>query len=213
MLGLVSQAFLGIAMLLLLGSAVELRTAWRFGRLRPGRASDAGGVEVEGTIDADHGVLEAPLSKTPCVLFSCILIRRRLDHSGRQALLFSEQRPFVFATADARLPVDLKTGAVVVTGLDADERALPFLPQSILGLLVQRFGHMGHVWAEEYVVSGRESCIAAGARVFGYVKDGVLMTVSTKPMGMLGRAALVRAGQAMAVSLPLVGLGLWLRTL
>ena len=63
------------------------------------------------------------------------------------------------------------------------------------------------------MVMSKPDFTAAGARVFGYVKDGVLMTVSTKPMGMLGRAALVRAGQAMAVSLPLVGLGLWLRTL
>jgi hypothetical protein len=213
MLSLLTQGLFGVALLLLLGAVVELRTAWRFGRVRPGRASDPGSVAVEGTVDADDGVVLAPLSNTPCVQFSCVLVRCRLDHSGRSALLFTEQRPFVVTTNDARVRIDVTAGPVVVTGLDAMEYPLQFLPQSVLGLLVQRFGHMGHIWAEDYVVSGRESCLAAGARVHALVHDGVVLTVSTKPMQALGRAALVRGLQAVGVGVTLAVAAWWLRSL
>ena len=48
MLTLLSQALLGIALLMVLGAFVELRTAWRFSRLRRGHVGDPGRVEIEG---------------------------------------------------------------------------------------------------------------------------------------------------------------------
>lgn len=210
MTGLLAKALFGIAALALLGALVELRTAWRFARLKRGRPGDAGRVEVEGTIESGGDTLEAPLSKTPCVLFSLVLSRQRKDFSGRSALLFVEQRPFVFVADATRMPVDPKKGDVVVTGLDAIDSLLTFLPQGVLGLLVTRFGHMAHVWAEDYVLRGRESCLPVGATVYALLQEGRLLTVSTKPLAALSRSARQRALQALLLAAPLVVVALLL---
>jgi hypothetical protein len=208
---LLAQALLGIALLLMLGAVVELRTAWRFSRLRRGQVGDAGRVEIEGVVEDDGAVLEAPLTRQACVLFSLVLSRQRKDFSGRSALLFVEQRPFVVVVDARRLAVDPKR--VVVTGLDATDTVLPFLPQGVLGLLVTRFGHMAQVWAEDYVLRGRESCLPVGSRVFALWQDGELRTVSTKPLREIAASARGRALQATGFAVPLAVIGLWLRTL
>jgi hypothetical protein len=210
MLTLLSQALLGIALLMVLGASVELRTAWRFSRLRRGRVGDPGRIEIEGVVEADGALLEAPLTKQACVLFSLVLSRQRKDFSGRSALLFVEQRPFVVVSDSQRLAVDPKR--VIVTGLDATDTVLQFLPQGVLGLLVARFGHMAQVWAEDYVLRGRESCLPTGARVFALLQDGELLTLSTKPLRDIARGARGRALRALGAAAPLVLVGLWLRS-
>ena len=211
MVTLLSQALLGIALLLVLGATVELRTAWRFSRLRRGHVGDDGRVEVEGVVEDAGALLEAPLSKRACVLFSLVLQRQRKDGSGRNAILFVEQRPFVVVADAQRLAADPQR--VVVAGLDAVDTVLPFLPQGVLGLLVARFGHMAQVWAEDYVLRGRESCLPTGAKVFVMLQDGELRTVSTKPLRQVGAGVRGRALQAIGLAAPLVLAGLWLRGL
>jgi hypothetical protein len=207
MISLVGQALMGVAGVALLGAILEFRTAWRFARLRRGTAGDAGRVEVEGIVESSGSELLTPLSQMACVLFSLVLTRQRRDHSGRSALLFVEQRPFVIAMGHARLPVDPKKDNVVIVGLDAKDTPLHFLPHGVLGLLVSRFGHLGHVWAEDFVLRARESALFTGQKVHALVENGRVVTLSTQPLSALSASARQRGLKAIAIALPTMALG------
>lgn len=189
-MSLVSTALIVVAALAALAAFRELRTGWRFTRA----------VELTGTVEADDGALTAPLSRQTCVLFSLVLSRRQIEDRFGASLQFVEQRPFSVRTADKAWRVDKKNGGVAFVGLDVEQRALPFLPQAVLGLLVTRFGHLGHLWAEDFVVSAAESVLADGATVHLFVDGGRVRTVSPKPLAVLGRAALQRGMRASFVS-------------
>lgn len=213
MIALIGQALMGVAAVALLGAALEFRTAWRFSRLKRGSADGHDRVEVEGIVEPGGAVLQSPLSQVSCVLFSLVLTRQRRDYSGRSALLFVEQRPFVVASGHTRFAVDPKKDNVVIVGLDAKDTPLQFLPQGVLGLLVGRFGHLGHVWAEDFVVRARESVLMTGQKVHAMVQGGRVITLSTQPLAALASAALRRGLRAVAIALPAMAVGFGLTQL
>jgi len=196
-MSLVTTALVVVAALAALAAFMELRTGWRFTRAAP----------ITGTVEADDGALTSPLSHKTCVLFSLVLSRRQIDERGGASVQFVEQRPFTVRVGEKGFRVDKKDGAVAFVGLDVERRALPFLPQAVLGLLVARFGHLGHLWAEDFVVSATESVVADGATVHLFVDGGRVRTVSPKPLVVLGRAALRRGTRAAIVAV--VAFGAW----
>ncbi|HEY1099394.1 MAG TPA: hypothetical protein VGF99_10710 [Myxococcota bacterium] len=181
---LIGSASFIVAALGALAALVELRTAWRLAR-----ADD-----VRGTIDAGHGSLIAPISHRHCAVFVVVLQRRRLDQrfmSGAEQ--FSEQRPYTIHCDGRDFAVDHKQRPVPAIGFRVDEQKLPFLPQAVLGLLVQRFGHLGHLWAEDHVVVARESIVADGEQVHVFVERGEVRSISAVPLQTLAVAACKRA--------------------
>ena len=189
-MSLVTTALIVVAALAALAAFRDLRTGWRFTRA----------VDITGKVEADDGALTSPLSRQTCVLFSLVLSRRQIEDRFGASVQFLEQRPFSVRTADKAWRVDKKDGGVAFVGLDVHRRALPFLPQAVLGLLVSRFGHLGHLWAEDFVVSAAETVVADGATVHLFVDGGRVRTVSMKPLAILGRAALQRGTRAAVVS-------------
>ena len=116
---------------------------------------------------------------------------------SRHSHSFNEARPFSLVTAEGRtIAVDQKS--VFILGLDVVEKPLPFLPNTIAGLLVQRFGRKGHIWAEEHVVRARESSLDDGATVHALCDNGAVKMLSTTPLRRLGTAALARGLGAVA---------------
>ena len=212
MLGLVAQALIGLSAMLVLGGLIELHTAWRYSRLKRGKLTDVDDVEVEVTVEADGGVLQAPLSRAACVIYTLVLSRERVDKSGHQAIYFLEQRPFFLIDDTGRKRLDPKKAPVVVLGSDVTERPLPFLPQAVLAHLVQQFGHLGHMWAEDYVVTGRESCVKDGARLYALLKGGTVRTLASRPLRQMGRESLGRGLKALAIAAPMIVVALWLRS-
>jgi hypothetical protein len=201
MLTLISGSFFAVAALAIVGGLMELRTALRLLQAKKGKG-DHGLAAVDAVVTATDGVLESPLLKHRCVMFSLTLLRRRLHETvGAGALFFNEVRPFSLVTDEgATIAIDQKKQPVFMLGLQATEKPLPFLPQSIAGLLVQRFGRMGHVWAEEHVVRASETTLDDGANVHALVEDGVVKLLSTQPLQTLGRAACWRGAAAVVVA-------------
>ena len=190
MLQLIANASVIVAALAVLAILVELRNAHRL-RSAP---------DLVGRVEADDGALRAPLAQVTCVVFVLTLVRRRLDQRRGNALQFFEQRPFSVRVGERAWRIDQKQHTVAFVGLENVERPLPFLPQPVLGLLVTRFGHLGHLWAEDHVVVASEAVIADGARVHLFVVDGRVLSVSTKPLQALARSALLRAARASVVA-------------
>lgn len=212
MLSLLAGSFFAVAIICVLGGLIELRTALRLLRARPG-TGERGLSTVDATIQATDGVLASPLGNHRCVMFTLVLLRRRLHESvGAGALFFNEARPFSLVTADGRtIPIDQKKQPVFIFGLDVVDRPLPFLPNSIAGLLVKRFGHKGQIWAEEHVVRAQESSLDDGATVHALCEDGAVKMLSTSPLRKLGAAALARGGGAVVAGLVNFAFFLWLR--
>jgi hypothetical protein len=191
------------ASFLLMGGLVELRQ----GR----RLLAAGPKGLRATVAASHGVLEAPLSKRACVLFSLTLTRKRAQERFPGGVLaFSEQRAFALVGhgphAGKRFAVDPAQKPVVLLGFPIVEKALPHLPTAIVGLLVQRFGRKGQLWAEDYAVTARESILGVGDEVHGLVEDGVVRLLSPEPLGALGRAAWRRGRNGLIAGVVLLAL-------
>jgi len=184
MLVLISGSFFALAVLAIVGGILELRTASRL-LLAPtrtrGTSGTSGTLALEVRVRATGGILESPLLRQQCVMFSLMLLRRRLHETiGAGALFWNEVRPFSLVADDgATFEVDQKTNPVYFLGLQATEKPLPFLPQAIAGLLVQRFGRKGQLWAEEHVVRATETSLNDGASVFALVEDGVVKMLST----------------------------------
>jgi hypothetical protein len=191
---LIAGGFFAVAVVALVAAIAELRTALQLTRAKAG--------DVSAVIDADAGTLTAPLSQRACVMFTLVLLRRRwFEKVPGGALTFNEHRRFsVVADDGRRFVVDPKTHSVAVLGLEHIEKALPFLPTAIVGLLVQRFGRKGQLWAEDYVVRAAESVLESGARVHALVEDGEVRVLSTTPLTTLGRAAAVRGAGAVVVA-------------
>ena len=206
MLTLISGSFFAVAVLGIVGGILELRTALRLLSARKGRGDGKGSAErrvrVDAVVRATDGILESPLLKHRCVMFTLVLLRRRLHETvGAGALFWNEARPFSLVTDDGvTLDVDQKKRPVFVLGLDTTEKPLPFLPTAIAGLLIQRFGRKGHIWAEEHVVRATETTLDDGATVHALVEDGVVKLLSTQPLAALGRAAFVRGATAVVVA-------------
>lgn len=204
MLALISGSFFAVAVLGIVGGILELRTALRLLSARPAAASgSSGGVcAVDAVVAATDGVLRSPLLQHRCVMFTLVLVRRRLHETvGAGALFWNEARPFDLVTdAGVRFAIDQKKQPVFVLGLQSTEKPLPFLPTAIAGLLIQRFGRKGHVWAEEHVVRATESTLDDGAAVHALVEDGVVKLLSTTPLRVLGRAAFARGAASVAVA-------------
>lgn len=200
---LISGSFFAVAVLAIVGGILELRTAARLlSASTRTTAGSSGALALEARVRASGGILESPLLKQQCVMFSLVLLRRRLHETvGAGALFWNEYRPFSLVAGDGTtFEVDQKTTPVYFLGLTSTEKPLPFLPQAIAGLLVQRFGRMGQLWAEEHVVRATETSLNDGASVFALVEDGVVKMLSTQPLRTLGRAAALRGVAAVAVS-------------
>lgn len=202
MLPMLAGSFFAIAVVAIVAGILELRTARRLLTAKT-TPSPGGLLSLEAEVRATDGYLESPLLKHRCVMFSVSLFRRRLhENVGAGALFFNENRPFSLVGKDgSTMAIDPKKNPVFFLGLSSTEKPLPFLPQSIVGLLVQRFGHKGQVWAEEHVVRASETTLDDGASVFALVEDGVVKMLSTQPLTRLGRAALLRGSAATAVAL------------
>lgn len=202
MLTLISGSFFAVAVIGIVGGILELRTALRLMSARKGRADGKGVSAVDAVVKATDGVLESPLLKHRCVMFTLVLLRRRLHETvGAGALFWNEARPFALVTDHGvTLDVDQKKRPVFVLGLDTIEKPLPFLPTAIAGLLIQRFGRKGHIWAEEHVVRATETTLDDGAAVHALVEDGVVKMLSTQPLAALGRAAFVRGAASVVVA-------------
>ncbi|MDP2341973.1 MAG: hypothetical protein Q8O67_13530 [Deltaproteobacteria bacterium] len=202
MLPLIAGSFFAVAVVCVVGGLVELRTAIRLLSARMG-TGDRGLTNMEAKVAATDGVLASPLANRSCVMFTLVLLRRRLHETvGAGALFFNEVRPFSIVTPDGRsIPVDQKKHPVFILGLDVVEKPLPFLPNTIAGLLVQRFGRKGYIWAEEHVVRAQESALDDGATVHVLCEDGAVKMLSTTPLRTLGRGALMRGGLALAAGL------------
>ncbi len=214
MLALIAGSLFAVAVVALVGAIFELRTglrlllARRFAGGVPGES--AGLAAVEATIQATDGLLESPLLKRSCVLFHLVLLRRRLHETvGAGALFFDEFRPFNLVTDDgSTMAIDQKKQPVFILGLKSTEKALPFLPAAIAGLLIQRFGHKGHIWAEEHVVRATESTLDDGATVHALVEDGTVKLLSTTPLRVLGRHAVLRGGAGLVIAVG-AAIGFW----
>lgn len=203
MMSLISGSFFAVAVIGIVGGILELRTALRLLRAKKGRgAADEGLASVDAVVSATDGVLESPLLKHRCVMFTLVLLRRRLHETvGSGALFFNEVRPFALvADGGITFAIDQKKQPVFVLGLESTEKPLPFLPQTIAGLLIQRFGRKGHIWAEEHVVRATESCLDDGATVHALVEDGVVKLLSTQPLKALGKAAFARGAASVVVA-------------
>lgn len=179
-----------VAAVAALAAVLELRTAWRFARAP----------QLRGVVEADDGALLSPLTRKTCVVFSLVLTRRQLEDRSGASLQFLEQRPFSVRTADRSWRVDKKGGPVAFVGLDVIDKPLPFLPQAVLGLLVQRFGHLGHLWAQDQVITAREAVLADGADVHLFIEANRVRTISPTPLATLAQAAFQRSVRAAVVS-------------
>lgn len=203
MLALISGSFFATCVVALVGGIFETRTALRLLRAKHTSGKPGPGlVALDAVIRATDGVLESPLLKRTCVVFHLVLLRRRLHESaGAGALFFDEARPFSLVADDgSTLAVDQKKAPVFILGLKTTEQPLPFLPAAIAGLLVQRFGRKGHIWAEEHVVRATESSLDDGAAVHALVEDGVIRLLSTTPLSTLGRQSLMRGAASLVVA-------------
>jgi hypothetical protein len=197
MLALIQGALFAGAVVVFVAAAVELRTALRLLGLPRDVSQTASGArhrELIGRIDVADGALTGPLTQRRCVMFSLHLLRRSAHGEGPAgALHFHEQRRFsIVDDAGVRVDVDPRRDRVVVIDLPVDERPLPFLPAAIAGLLVQRFGRFGQLWAADHVVRARETVLAVDARVHALVDDGVVSLVSARPLRTIGLGALQR---------------------
>ncbi len=199
MLALISGSLFAVAVVCVVGGLVELRTAVRLLGARAGTSPGEHGLtSIVAKISATDGVLASPLAQHRCVMFTLVLLRRRLhENVGGGALFFNEVRPFTLLMPDGgTIAIDQKQHPVFIFGLDVVEKPLPFLPNTVAGLLMQRFGHKGQIWAEEYVVRARESSLDDGATVHALCEDGAVKMLSTTPLRRLGSTALARGGAA-----------------
>lgn len=203
MLSLLTASFLAVGLVFFIGGLIEVGTALRLLRARRAQGAGRGWTQVDAIVVASAGALTSPFTHQRCVMFTLVLLRRRLHESlGAGALFFTEQVPFFVVTPDGNsIAVDQKKQKVFMLGLPVLDRPLPFLPNTIAGLLVQRFGRYGHLWAEEHVVRVQQTTLDDGAAVHALCADGVVVLLSTTPLRTLGRAALARGAAAVAAGL------------
>ena len=200
--GLLVPAAIAVACVALTAALFEARTAWRLSRLRRRQdAEDKGPFETSAVVEIEDA-LTAPLSGDRVALFSLLLIRRGVKERSASVAHFAEERPFdVVDDIGTRYRVNSKKRSVVLVGLPMSEKPLPFLPQRVAALLIQRFGRFGQQWADGYAISGRETVLKDGASVFAMVDRGEIRTLSAKPLRHLARAALMRSLRTGAVGL------------
>jgi hypothetical protein len=171
--------------------------------------------DVHCTVQTPQGALNAPLTNRPCASFTLTLSRRRVqERMPGGVLVFAEARPFTLAPLgrpNETIAVDPEKRPVVLLGFEPVQKPLPHLPTAIVGLLVQRFGKRGYLWAEDYAVTARESALTVGLEVHAFVEDGMVRLLSARPLQETGRAAwkrgLVGVGGGIALVLAAATLG------
>ncbi len=212
MLVLLAQALYGVAALLVVGAFVELKAARRFSRLKKGALTDVESDHyAEITVEASEGVISAPLSRAATVLYTLVLVRVRKDGSGRQTLSFLEQRPFIVRDDSGFMRLDPKKKPIVVLGSEVTEKPLQFLPAGVLTHLVGAFGHLGHMWADDYVVTGKELAVKDGARFNALKDNGEVRMLFRDPPAAMAKAAAWRAAKSLATAAVFTAIALFVR--
>ena len=196
---LLAQACLVVGGFVALTGYVELRAGLRVRSARKNGLKGQGLVQAQARVRADSGSITAPLSGQPAVMFHIGLSRRHVrDTTSRSVEVFLEQRPFSLVD-DHGESLRVDKGAVPILGLVPLSRPLPFLPASIAGLLVQRFGKKGALWAHDYVVRATEAALIDGASVHVLLQDGVAQMVSLRPLDDVAAVSLQRGGLRLLV--------------